>query len=180
MGIPTLTLGEDEREEDASSDSAEPDGPVGERVRGEVLRSSEEANKEHLGTDVRVDGDRDEQTRQSDTICNLLDHDTGRSQSWVGEVLSAVVVDDDADGEVGGSDDRLASVQGLVVVLRSSHLSNDVEELRISAGGGRIKRKELTAGVPEYEKTTVETAAIPPRKVPALLNAEMFLSQGPT
>lgn len=53
---------------------------------------------------------------------------TGRSQGRVGQVLSAIVVDDNADGEIRGRDDRLTDVQRSVVELGLPHLADDVEE----------------------------------------------------
>lgn len=100
-----------------------------ERVRGKVLRASQETDEQHLGADVGVDCHRDEQAGKGDSVSDLLDHDTGRAEGRVGEVLSAVVVDDNADGEVGSDDESLAAEQGLVVVPGLSHLANNVEEL---------------------------------------------------
>jgi hypothetical protein len=53
---------------------------------------------------------------------------TGRSQGRVGEILSAVVVDDDSNGQIGGSNDGLTDVERPVVELWLPHLANDVEE----------------------------------------------------
>jgi len=124
-----LTHGEDEGERNTASDGGEPDGPVGERVRGEVLRATKESNEEHFGADVGVDGHRDEQSRKSDSVRNLFDHDTSGAERGVGEVLPAVVVDNDADGKVSSDDESLAAEQGLVVVPGLAHLADDVEEL---------------------------------------------------
>ena len=94
-----------------------------------MLGASQEPDEQHLSADMGVDRDGDEQTRKSDSVGDLLDHDTSGSESGVGEVLSAVVVDNDADGEVGSDDSSLAAEQGLVVVPGLSHLANNVEEL---------------------------------------------------
>jgi hypothetical protein len=88
----------------------------------------EEPDKDHLGTDVGVDRDRDKETGQGDAIGDLLYQCARRPEGRVGEVLAAVVVDDDAGGEVGRRDDGLAGVDGPVVVLGPSHLTNDVEK----------------------------------------------------
>ena len=98
-------------------------------MRGEMFRSSKESDEEHLRTNMGVDRDRDKETWEGDTVGDLLDHDTCRSESWIGEVLTAEVVDDDTDGQIRSSDDRLAYVEGLVVVSRLSHFTDDVEEL---------------------------------------------------
>lgn len=117
---------------------------MGERVRREVLGITgesagdtcmedveslpQESDENHLGTDMGVNSDGNKKSGNSNPIGDLLDHDTGRSKSRVGEVLTAVVVDDDTNSEIRSGDDGLTDVQGPVVVLRSSHFTDDVEE----------------------------------------------------
>lgn len=67
---------------------------------------------------------------QCKPIGDLLDSVSGRSQCRRRHIRSAEVVDDTADSDVGARDDRLASVERSVVLVRITHLCNDGEEGR--------------------------------------------------
>lgn len=95
-----------------------------------MLRTSEKTDKQHLGADMRVNSDRDKETGNCNAVRNFLYQTTGGSKSRVGEVLTAVVVDDNADCKIGRNDSSLADEERLIVVARLTHLSNDIEELQ--------------------------------------------------
>ena len=72
-------------------------------------------------------------TGKRESVANLLHQDTGGSQRRRCDVRSAVVVHNDADGDVDGGHDELAQRQGLEVVLVVLHLGHDVEVSRNTA-----------------------------------------------
>lgn len=84
---------------------------------------------------MSVEGSRDNQTRKSQTVADLLDSLSSRSESRRSDVGTAVVVDNNADNNVNDSDDALAKDQSLLVVLGLSHLSRNREEDGSSAVG---------------------------------------------
>jgi hypothetical protein len=84
---------------------------------------------------VSVEGSRDDQTRKSQTVGDLLDSLSSRSESRRSNIGTAVVVHNNADNDVNDSDDALAKDQSLLVVLGLSHLSSDREEDRSSTVG---------------------------------------------
>lgn len=53
---------------------------------------------------------------------------TCRSQGRIGEVLTAVVVDHNADGQVSRGDDCLTDVERAVIEFGLSHFANNVEK----------------------------------------------------
>lgn len=77
-----------------------------------------------------VDRDRDKETRNSDSVSDLLDHHSCGTQGGIGQVLSAKVVYDDTDGEVGAGADGLTGVENPVVLSGFFHFSHDAEERR--------------------------------------------------
>lgn len=79
------------------------------------------------------------QTRQRKAVADLLHDRTSRAESRRGDVRTAVVVDDNADGEIEASHDRLAEHQGAVIVAWVAHLRGDREERR-GAGIGEDNR----------------------------------------
>jgi len=84
---------------------------------------------------VSVEGSRDNETRKSQAVADLLDSLSSRSESGGSDVGTAVVVDNNANNNVNDSDDALAKDQSLLVVLGLSHLSRDREEDGSSAVG---------------------------------------------
>lgn len=84
---------------------------------------------------MSVECSRDNQTRKSQTVADLLDGLSSGSESRRGDVGTAVVVDNNTDNDVDNSDDALAKDQSLLVVLGLSHLSSDGEEDGSSAVG---------------------------------------------
>lgn len=88
---------------------------------------------------MAVEQSRGEETRESNTVADFLHQETGRSQSRGREVLTRVVVDDDADGaavrpvcmwkervliQVGRRHDRVTDDQSLGKLLGSCHLGD--------------------------------------------------------
>lgn len=84
---------------------------------------------------MSVECSRDNQTRKSQAVADLLDGLSSRSESRRSDIGTAVVVDNNTDNDVNNSDDALAKDQSLLVVLRLSHLSSDGEEDGSSAVG---------------------------------------------
>lgn len=84
---------------------------------------------------MSVEGGRDDQTGKSQSVGDLLDGLTSRSQSRGSNVSTAVVVNNDTDNNIDDGDDSLAKDQGLLVVLGLSHLSSNGEEDGSSAVG---------------------------------------------
>src|SRR5690242_13262161 len=70
---------------------------------------------------------RGEQARQREAVANLLHQDTGGAQRGRRNERAAVVVHDDADGDVQRSHDELAKREGLEVLLVVLHLGDNVE-----------------------------------------------------
>jgi hypothetical protein len=136
-----------------SGGEAKPGDPVPSSGVVEVLCSTQSTDEEVLGDELyemstlsvkskgrRNDGthmsDQDDgrkKTRKRESVANLLHQDTGRSQRRRRDVRSAVVVHDDADGDVDGGHDELAQRQGLEVVFVVLHLGHDVEVSRNTA-----------------------------------------------
>ena len=132
---------------------AEPGDPMPSGGVVEVLCSAQSTDEEVLGHElceistlsVKSKGKRDDGTHMSDqdngrkktrkceSVADLLHQDTGGSQRRRCDVRSAVVVHDDADGDVDGGHDELAQRQGLEVVLVVLHLGHDVEVSRNTA-----------------------------------------------
>lgn len=84
---------------------------------------------------MSVECSRDNETRESQAVADLLDGLSSRSKSRRSDISTAVVVNNNADNDVNNSDDALAKDQGLLVVLGLSHLSSDREEDGSSAVG---------------------------------------------
>lgn len=122
-------------------------------MRFEMFRASKESHKDHLGADVGVDGTRHEKTRKGDGVRDFFHDRAGGTEGRIGEVLTTKVVDDDADGEVGGGDDRLAGVESSVVLARVAHFFEGEDDrgkrkkkARGGKGGGGGSIYHLTAG----------------------------------
>lgn len=77
---------------------------------------------------MSVECSRDDETRKSQTVADLLDGLSSGSKSGRSDVGTAVVVDNNADNDINDSDNALAKNQSLLVVLGLSHLSSDREE----------------------------------------------------
>ncbi len=132
---------------------AEPGDPVLSGGVAKVLCSAQGADEEVLGDELcevstlsakskekRDDrtymSDQDDggkQTRKREPVAHFLHQDTCGSQRRRRDVRSAVVIHDDADGDVDRGHDELAQRQGLEVVLVVLHLGHDVEVRRDTA-----------------------------------------------
>jgi hypothetical protein len=77
---------------------------------------------------VSVESGRDNQTRKSKTVADLLDGLTSGTQSRGSDISTAVVVDNNADNDVDNGDNGLAKDKSLLVVLGLTHLGSDGEE----------------------------------------------------
>jgi len=124
-------------------------------------------------TYVSVECSRHNQTRESQTVADLLDGLSSRSESGRSDIGTAVVVDNNADNDVNNSDDALAKDQSLLVVLGLSHLSSDREEDRSSAVG-KDKSGDSRHGLSEGRSVEELVVGLPDTilggKVGAVLN----------
>lgn len=73
---------------------------------------------------------RDGKTGESKTIANSLQERSSGTESGGSNEATAVVVDNNTDGDIGDRNNGLADDQSLGVVARVSHLSSDGEETR--------------------------------------------------
>jgi hypothetical protein len=148
--------GDDVREQRDTSGVAEPGNPVLGGGGAKVLCAAQSADEEVLGdelcwsvhcpqeqgrgTYMGDQDDRGEQTWKREAVAHLLHQDTCGTQRGRRDVRSAVVVHDNADGDVDRGHDELAERQGLEVVLVVLHLGHDVEV------GGNTAESEDDAG----------------------------------
>lgn len=88
---------DDVGKQDTTKDATQPNGPVLDRVVGQVVRVLEGSQHDPLGWDVGVEGSGDEKGRETETVGDSLDQGTGTSQGRRGCPFTTVVVDDDTD-----------------------------------------------------------------------------------
>lgn len=86
---------------------------------------------------MRVDAESDEKGGDGDTVGDLLHGRASRAKSGVGDVLAAVVVDNDADDGVDDVEQAHGDAHGLLVGAGVTHLGNDTE-----VGGGSSERED--------------------------------------
>lgn len=87
-----------------------------------------------------------EEARQREAVAHFLHEHARGAQRGRGHVRTAVVVDDDADGDVQGCHDELAEGQGFEVLLVVFHLRDDVE-VRGCAGVSKDQRGQSRGGL---------------------------------
>lgn len=90
----------------------------------------------------------DNQSRKSQSVADLLHQRSSRTKSGRSNVRSTEIVDNNSNGNVHRSHDRLAANHSLCVMTRVAHLRSDVEEgwrSSISKNDGR-KRSERFGG----------------------------------
>lgn len=103
------------------------------RVLLEVDRVAQESHKDVLGSDMYVKASTDHETSQANAICNLLDSLACATERRRGHPLTAIAIDDQGEGQVGGRHDSHAEVDGFVVVPGFLHLGDDGKECRRSS-----------------------------------------------
>jgi hypothetical protein len=136
-------------DEGGATDAAEPRNPVDHAVGGEVLGVAECADEDVFGGQVGVQDHGDTQTGKRKTVGNLLHERTGRSESRRGNIRSTVVVNNNADDEVGANGDTTAEGERPDVLLRVPHLRCDGEVCGYTGEGedeGRDSRHSLGEG----------------------------------
>lgn len=92
-----------------------------------MLGVAHDADEDVFGGQVGVEDHGDHQTGQGEAVGDLLHEDTGTAERRAGNVASAVVVDDDADDEVGSDGDTTAQEERAGVVSGVPHLRGDGE-----------------------------------------------------
>lgn len=92
-----------------------------------MARASKDPHEAEL--DGRVDGDdrSREESRDGDTVGDLFDDGSGRSESGRGDVHAAVEPHDGGDDYIDNHRQPLSAEHGLVILSRVSHLGDDRE-----------------------------------------------------
>lgn len=140
---------DDVGDKNGAGDAREPSDPVDLGGRRKVASASEDADEEVLGsklyvsatepsaihaqTYVRVDAKSDEESGDGESVGNLLHEGTSGAEGGVGDVLAAVVVDDDADDGVDDVEDAHREAHGLLVGAGVTHLGDNA---KVGGGGG--------------------------------------------
>lgn len=74
---------------------------------------------------MEIQGHRHDQTRNSKTVADFLHQDSSRSKGRRSNIVAAVVVHDDANGEVNAGRDSTAECEGLRIFSWVCHLRDN-------------------------------------------------------
>lgn len=117
----------------------------------------------------------DDETGQSQAVADPLHHDAGGAEGRGGDVGTAKVVDDDADGDVGDGHDALADEERAGVVSGVTHLGDDGEEGGRAGEGedqGRQRGRALGEGRVADERVVRDPDAARRGRSRAVLNSD--------